>query len=63
LKSHSSRKGHGYLTTLLVQNDNLLHKVCDPGCFTRDEAIAVAKHVSRIDPLLDTKAGARARGR
>jgi hypothetical protein len=55
LKKGDFSAGHRFLATLLAQNDNLVEKLCDPSTFTRQEAIAIARQVGQVDPLLDTK--------
>lgn len=55
LKKGDFSAGHRFLATLLVQNDNLVEKLCDPSYFNRQEAIAIARHAVQVDPLFDTK--------
>jgi len=55
LKKGDFSAGHRFLATVLVQNDNLVEKLCDPSYFTRQEAIAITRHAAQVDPLLDTK--------
>jgi hypothetical protein len=63
LKSKDFRAGHRYLTTLLVQhNDSLQRQLCDPAVFSRDEAITIARHVAKVDPLIDTRLARRLAG-
>ena len=55
MKQGVSGAGGRYLTTLLVQSDLLIGKLCDATALTLAEAIAMAKHVAQIEPLLDVR--------
>ena len=55
LKSGVDGPGSKYLATLLFQHSTLVDQICDPEHFTREEALALARQVARVEPLLDTK--------
>ena len=55
LKAGVGGPGGRYLTTLLVQSDLLIGKLCDTSALTLAEAISMAKHVAQIEPLLDVR--------
>ena len=55
LKAGVGGPGGRYLTTLLVQSDLIIGKLCDASALTLAEAISMAKHVAQIEPLLDVR--------
>jgi hypothetical protein len=55
LKTGRPTPGHAYLVALLIDNEILPVALGDPGKFRLEEAVELAKTVSQIDPLLDTK--------
>src|SRR5260370_26660882 len=44
-----------YLVTLMIKNDVVMKWLCDPSFCSRDEAIQVARQLSRIDPRVDSR--------
>src|SRR5260370_38498652 len=55
LKQWGDSGGVRYLLTLLSKNDVVMKWLCDPAFFSRDEAIQLARQLSRIDPRVDSR--------
>jgi len=55
LKTGRPTPAHAYLVALLIENEILPGALSDLAKFSLEEAVALAKTVSHIDPLLDTK--------
>lgn len=55
LKTDRPTPGHAYLVSVLVENEILPAALGNPDEFSLEEAVALAKTVSCIDPLVDTK--------
>src|SRR5258708_755288 len=55
LKQCADSGGVRYLLTLLIKNDVVLKWLCDAAFFSRDEAIQLARQLSRIDPRVDSR--------
>jgi HEAT repeat protein len=55
LKSSLDKLGTQYLLTLLLINDRILGPLIDPTLFSLAEAIAIAKQLVKIEPILDIK--------
>ena len=55
LKSGVGGPGSKYIATLLFQHSMLVDQICDPEHFTLEEALALARQVARVEPLLDAK--------
>ena len=53
LKTGQPAPGHAHLVALLIENEFLPRALGNPDEFSMEEAVALAKTVSRIDPLLD----------
>jgi HEAT repeat protein len=47
--------GYRHLLTMLIEDDVVLRWLCHPSFFTRDEAVRIAKELSRIDPRMDAR--------
>ncbi|MEX2264701.1 MAG: HEAT repeat domain-containing protein [Bryobacteraceae bacterium] len=55
LRDDAHSAGSRYLALLLLQQDMLLAHLCNPDQFSRQQAVNLAKHAARADPLLDIK--------
>ncbi len=55
LKTGQPALGHTYLVSVLVETEILPAALSDPDECCMEEAVALAKTISRIDPLVDTK--------
>ena len=55
VRSSPERPGTQYLLTLLLLNDLILTPLIDPAIFSFDEAIAIARQLVKIEPILDIK--------
>jgi len=55
LKDCSDSPGYRYLLTMLIQSGTVLKWLCDPTIFTRIEASAIIRQLSRVDPQVDWK--------
>jgi hypothetical protein len=55
LRVDPEKPGTNYLLTLLFMNELILAPLADPGAFSFEQAIAVAKQLVKIEPLLDIK--------
>jgi hypothetical protein len=55
LKTGQPTPGHAHLVSVLVENEILPAALSNPDECSLEEAVALARTVSRIDPLVDTK--------
>ena len=53
LRSSDLTPGHRYVATLLLKNSAFLDRLCNPDACTREEAVAIARQLARVDPLVD----------
>src|ERR1700730_7297729 len=55
LRSAPDTQGFYYVLALLHSHNLVLKNLCDPALFTKQESIALAKRMSRVEPLFDMK--------
>ena len=55
LRAVQQNQAFNYLLTLLLMNDLILEQLTNPDVFSLDEAVALARAMLRIEPLLDIK--------
>ena len=55
LRAAPDTQGFYYVLALLHSHNLVLKNLCDPALFTKQESIALAKRMSRVEPLFDMK--------
>jgi hypothetical protein len=55
LRTAPDTPGFYYVLALLHSQNLVLNNLCDPALFTKQESIALAKRMSRVEPLFDMK--------
>jgi hypothetical protein len=55
LRAAPDSPGFYYVLALLHSHNLVLKNLCDPALFTKQESIALAKRMSRVEPLFDMK--------
>jgi hypothetical protein len=55
LRTAPDTPGFYYVLALLHSQNFVLKNLCDPALFTKQESIALAKRMSRVEPLFDMK--------
>jgi len=55
LRAAPDTPGFYYVLALLHSQNLVLKNLCDPAVFTKQESIALAKRIARIEPLFDMK--------
>lgn len=55
LKTAPDQPGFYHLMALLQSHDLVLKNVCDPALFTTQQAIALARHLARVEPHFELK--------
>jgi hypothetical protein len=55
LRAAPDSQGFYYVLALLHSHNLVLKNLCDPAFFTKQESIALAKRMSRVEPLFDMK--------
>src|SRR5262245_54460621 len=55
LRSDQDAPGYQCLVKLLARSDQLVGRLCDPDCFSREAAIELARQIAQFEPQLDTR--------